>query len=704
MTRAQPTLADWVQQVESGLGGKSYASLFWQGLDGFAVPPLATRQETAELPHRRATGLLRARHGFAIRELIACADPATANARAHRALARGADALEFTFDALGQDARDPREALADGEASDPGDDSLEGVLLPGDGGIAIHRSSDLDAALAGLPFEETGLWFSAGEVALPVLARWLQIADARGVPRGSLRGGLDIDPIARLTHRRLDFIGDDAVGAHRAAPEPVFGETIAALRLCAEECPGVRPIAIDGQAFHLAGTSQATEVGATIAAAIDIARRLAARGVDFDTLASGASLRVQVSHELLPEIAKIRALRLLWAKAAAIFGASGTASIPDVLAVTSGRFRAEDHDQRTNLVRTALASFAAAVGGADGILCTTWNEDAEDESAADLARDQVLLLREEAQLGRVADPAGGSASIEQLTHEIARSAWSRVQQIEREGGFIEAARNGLLAEMLENGERDRDRAFRTRRRALVGVSRFADPDLGGDARAEPGPDLGEVLLERHIDGLAGRDGARAQAVIDAIQSHAAERFFDHALQDGAAHATLAELATATWPPEGVVYEHRFAPVASTDGSAFEELRASAESAEERPVIALLPFGPPRQARARADFARDLFLTLGLPVRDAGSVAASVDTTSLPDCDILVLCSDDASYPDAAASVRAALGAKDIRIVLLAGPPLPDLPPGLVHGVIHRGMDVISFAEDLFREIGLQARA
>ena len=185
-----------------------------------------------------------------------------------------------------------------------------------------------------------------------------------------------------------------------------------------------------------------------------------------------------------------------------------------------------------------------------------------------------------------------------------------------------------------------------------------------------------------------------------VEAHAAERFFDQALDDDADHATLAELATATWPPEGVVYEHRFAPVAATDGGAFEELRAHAEGAEHRRSAALVPFGPARQARARADFARDLFQALGLTVDDPGVVTDALDLSSLPAADILVLCSDDESYPAAAAQVRAALGAEDRRIVLLAGPPLPDLGPGLVHGVIHRGMDVISFAEDLFRELGL----
>lgn len=695
MTSSGPTLEDWVRTVEDGLGGRSYASLFWQTLDGFAVAPLATRADVEGLPHLRAVPLLQGRRGVAIRELVCLADPADANARLKRALDRGVDEVELALDACAQDAFPP------GAADDT--DDLSGAQLPGDGGVAIHARPDLDAALDGIDLAATSVSFSAGEGALPVLAWLLRLADSRGTPRAALRGGLDVDPIARLTCRRLGFAGGDGVASHRAAIEPVFGETVAALRACGEHCPNVRPVVVDGQGFHLAGAPPAFEVGATLASAIDVARRLGGGGVTFDELAAGTSVRVQVGHELLTEIAKLRALRLLWAKTAAAFGAGVASLSPRVLGVTSGRFRAEEHDQRTNLVRTALASFAAMVGGCDSVIATPWIE-TDDGAAADLARDQLHLLRAEAHVDRTGDPTGGSFTIERLTHEICRVAWGLVHDIEHEGGFIAAARGGFLAERLQIAEDARERAFRTRHRVLVGISRFADPELGGPAD-EPGDveDLGEILLERHASWLAARDASSAEVLLRAISGAAADRFFDHALEDEVDHASLAELATATWPPEGVVFEHRFAPIAVTDGHEFEELRTRAEIAREDgtadPVVLLVPFGDPKSARPRADFARDLLQVGGLTVEeveppgDAGAVAELLRARAPA---AAMLCAADADYPE----LVAGLGSLPSRPHLLVAGRVDDALRAQVDGSAHAGMDAVAFLSSLLDALGV----
>jgi methylmalonyl-CoA mutase len=694
MSAPVPSLESFVEQVEQGLGGRSYASLSWQTLDGFALAPVQTRADLAGLPHLGATALLRVRRGFAIRELVLCPAPEAANARARRALARGADEVEFALDTTAQDALEPG---PEGEADA---DELLGDRLPGDGGVALHCRADLDAVLDRIDLERTSIWFSAGEGGLPVLAWWLRRADALGVPREQLRGGLDLDPIARLTTRRLGFVGEDAVGARRAAIAPVFGEAAAAVRVCRQHCPGVRPLVVDGQGFHLAGASPAVEVGMSLAAAVDVARRLGRHGIGFADFAAAVTLRVQVGHELLAEVAKLRALRLLWAKVAAGFGAAGEARIPRLLTVGSGRFRAGQHDQRTNLVRSALAGFAAVVGGTDAAIVLPWNEATDDEAAADLARDQLHLLRDEARLDRVADPLGGSFAVERLTHEIGAAAWDLLRQIEAGGGFVEAARNGALAARLEAAESAREQAFRCRRRVLVGISRFADPELGGPAEAEAGDDPGPALLARHEAWRADRDAEPAAALCARIAGLAPERFFDEALADAADHASLAELATATWPPEGVVFEHRLAPVASTDGGGFEELRDRAELAAEdgaAPRVALLPFGPERSARARVDFARDLFQVGGFRVSELQAVAdlaAAVPAGT----EVLVLCSDDASYPAAVDALRAGLGDRCPRLIVAGR--ADEALRARVDGVVQVGIDAVQFLDGLQAALGL----
>lgn len=689
-------LAAWVRRVEQDLNGRSYASLFWHTLDGFAVAPLATRDDTKDLPHLAATALLRTRRGMAIRELVAVPTPERANERMHRALARGADEVELVLDVLAQDALEPSAEIGDGA------DDLLGVHLPGDGGVAIHDGTAFAAALEGVDLHRTSLWFTAGESALPVLAAWLRLADERGVPRAALRGGIDVDPIARLTCRRLGFVGDAGVASQRAAIQPVFEETVAALRTCRDHCPEVRPLVVDGQAFHLAGAPPAFEVGATLAAAIDVARRLGERGVDFAELAAGTTLRVQVSHQLLTEIAKLRALRLLWAKVASGFGADGDALVPRVLGVTSARFRAEEHDQRSNLVRTALAAFAATVGGCDSVVALPWIE-GDDDDAADLARDQLHLLRAESHLERVADPAGGSFTIEKLTHEIGRAAWDAVHDVEKEGGFLAAARSGFLDERLQIAEDTRERGFRTRRRVLVGVSAFADPELGGAVLLDE-VDRADELLERHARWRTERDASRAAAIVEAIGRASPERFFEHALRPDAQHASMAELATATWPPDGVRFEHRFAPVAAADGHEFETLRTRAATAREHgvdPVVLLLPFGDPDRARARSDFARDLLQVGGFTVVEAAhcaDVAAAIAMLRARAPAAVVLCSADGAYP----AMIEALAASDVpagrRIV--AGH-LPDELLASVDATVRLGIDAVTFLDELQRALGVR---
>src|SRR5690606_1622218 len=110
-------------------------------------------------------------------------------------------------------------------------------------------------------------------------------------------------------------------------------------------------------------------------------------------------------------------------------------------------------------------------------------------------------------------------------------------------------------------EEARERSFRSRLHVVVGVSRFADPQLGGAASGDDAAHDPADLLARHAAFRARRDAARARRAVAAIEGCAAERCFEHALGDDADHATLAELATATWPPDGVAFEHLFLPVA-----------------------------------------------------------------------------------------------------------------------------------------------
>ena len=704
MDARAPDFASWIAQVEQGLCGKGWRSLTWTTSDHFAIPPLVRRDDVAMLPHRRVESLLRARRGFAIRELVVAPDPQTAARRAARALQRGADEIEFCLDTLAHDALSPG-------GSDPDyDDDAFATPPPGESGVPIHTRRDLEAALDGLDLAKTSLWFSAGEGALAVLIWWLRVARARRIPTNALRGGLDVDPIEQLLARRARNASGGAIASCRTSFDSVFDSAAGIVRWTRQHAPGIRPLVFDAQSHHMAGASPALELGLLLASIVEVARGLDRRGVAIADLAASATVRVQVGHELIVEIAKLRALRIGFAKLAAACGASGEALVPRVLALTSSRFRSDLYDHRTNLVRSALAACAAVIGGCDSLIVLPF-DGGDGDAARDLARDQGNLLRAEAQLARVADPAGGSSAVELLTHEIGKSAWSVMQEIEQGGGMVAAAKSGLAMQLVRRAEQARDDEFRARERSLVGINRYVDAELGGATDDEvdlEALDLAAETAQRRFDTFVRR---RKQALVDAhlLAMRRAEpsRLLDVALADPADDATLEELATATWPKTGHDLVHRWQPIAAADGHAFEDLRANAdghraEGLDTTPLL-LLRCGSTAAVTSRAEFARDFLLAGGIVAteRACPSMADVKTVIGAAPPPVIVICAPDEGAEALAEAVRAACDPLMPPLLVWAGVPIESLAR-LVEIELQGDIDAVAALEVIQRALGMEA--
>ena len=191
------------------------------------------------------------------------------------------------------------------------------------------------------------------------------------------------------------------------------------------------------------------------------------------------------------EIAKLRAARLLWAQAVAAFGPKDAECLRACACMCArrGATRASATATPTCCASTTEA-LSAVIGGCDQLTVEPFGFD--DHLAVNIQR----ILREEAHLDAVADPAGGSYYIEALTDSIAREAWKLFQQVEAEGGYAQALASGLIGKALAATRAARDKAMSSRRRVLVGVNNY--PDLtektpGAEApagRAVPFPNTG----------------------------------------------------------------------------------------------------------------------------------------------------------------------------------------------------------------------
>jgi methylmalonyl-CoA mutase len=325
----------------------------------------------------------------------------------------------------------------------------------------------------------TSLWVLAEHVAADTLPAFLD---------GVL---LDVAPVVLETPTLAHAEALVAMG--RLHPASNLGATddadlVAFARLAIHA--GVRAIVVDGVVVHEQGASDAQELAWVLARAAQVLRILEDAGIEPEQALRLIELRVAVTDEQFVSIAKLRAVRVLWARMAELCGVDVTRA--RVHAVTS-RPMTSAYDVHVNLLRTTVAAFAAGVGGADVITTVPFDEPTGEISTLGrrLARNISALLVDESHVARVADPAGGAYAVERLTDDMCQAAWAALGRIEADG---EQAFFARVAEVKARREDD----VAHRRRPLTGLSEFANPADPAPARRNTAYRYGAAFEElRH---------------------------------------------------------------------------------------------------------------------------------------------------------------------------------------------------------------
>jgi methylmalonyl-CoA mutase len=318
---------------------------------------------------------------------------------------------------------------------------------------------------------------------------------------------------------------------------------------CVREFPKLRAIVADGTPYHDAGGGDAEELGAAVAAGVAYLRALTGAGLSVDEAFGQIEFRLAVNADQFSSIAKLRAMRRLWARVAEVSGASeGTAA--RVHAVTSSAMMTR-RDPWVNMLRTTVATFAAGVGGADAVTVQPFDArlGLPDDFARRIARNTQTLLMEESSLARVVDPAGGSWYAESLTEGIAQAAWTWFTEIERAGGLAAALESGLVADRLAATWARRRRDIARRKAPLTGVSEFPNLDETLPERDPaprlPGGGLPVVTYAQDFEALRDRSDAHAEA------TGARPRVFLATLGPIAVHTARASFAANLFQAGGI---------------------------------------------------------------------------------------------------------------------------------------------------------
>ena len=426
------TREQWRKLVEGVLKGAPFDKrLVAKTYDGLAIEPLYGRKADARPIAGRAPGA-----PWHIMQRVDHPDPAAANAEALHDLENGATGLALVFagavGAYGYGLAATEETIAR---------ALDGVHL--DAGIAL----DLDLS------PQTK---DAGQLLAALVKR-------RGIA-----------PAATNIRFGFDPIGAAAVGGGSPLPwsgiAPIFNAVIADLAGQGFRGPFA---AADGRVIHNAGGSEAQELAYVLAVAVEYLRALEAGGIALDAARGMIYFRLAADADQFLTIAKLRALRKLWAR---VEEACGLAPAPALVAAETAWRMMARRDPYVNMLRATIAVVAAGLGGADAITVLPFTSalGLPDRFARRIARNTQLVLLEESNLAKVADPAAGSGGIEDLTGQLCRAAWTQFQEIERAGGAWAALEQGLIQRKVAAVRAEREKAVARRKDALTGTSDFPD--------------------------------------------------------------------------------------------------------------------------------------------------------------------------------------------------------------------------------------
>lgn len=185
-------------------------------------------------------------------------------------------------------------------------------------------------------------------------------------------------------------------------------------------------------------------------------------------------LEIAVGTNYFFEIAKLRAIRLLFNLIAKEYNQNWNCH----LVVTPTKRNKTLYDYNVNMLRTTTECMSAILGGADTIANLPYDAlyHKDNEFGDRIARNQLLILKNESYFDKVNNPSDGSYYIESLTQQLADKALVLFKDIEANGGFLKQLNEGIIKRKIqESADKEQD-LFDSGKEILLGTNKHANKE------------------------------------------------------------------------------------------------------------------------------------------------------------------------------------------------------------------------------------
>lgn len=609
------SVADWEAKIREDLKGADYEKkLIGKTLENIRIKPYYTAEDLIDLPY---TDVLPGKYPFIrgdktgsnaweIRQDFRVIDIESAVTRARMAVERGATAVGFD--------------------------------LTGKGDLYFHDFRNLINGLAG---RNISLNFLGGDISQDLLDYLLKFHEESRTPSVSVKGSLGYDPLGQLT----------LTGGFYHSAEEDFSRADALLLTAENELPQFRVLSVNSHLFNDTGATLVQELAFGLAMAAETLTRLTDMGHSATDVTRHLQWNLGVGSDFFMEIAKIRAARLLFTGLLTGFESDPNRHVPVFIHSITTNWNKTLYDPHVNLLRSTTEAMAAVIGGCNSLLVKPYDACYRDpaEFSERIARNIQIILKEEAYLDKVVDPAAGAYYVESLTDALVEHAWQLFLKVDARGGYLKAFTDGFIQEEVDKTMVRRSERVSARREVLVGTNQY--------------PNFQEPPAEQVIPDIAF------------------QRPPEH-------HAQLAEPLRMRRAAEP-----------------FEKLRLAVERhGSGRPKVFMLTYGNLAMRLARSQFSCNFFACAGYEVIDNlgfQSAREGVDAALQANASIIVVCSSDEEYLQIAPEVVSLVAGKAIVVVAGAPASMEELKQKGVTEFIHVRSNVLETLNHFHAKLGIR---
>lgn len=585
-----PTTQEWLDKIQVDLKGADFQKrMVWRTNEGFNVQPFYRREDVeklqtpdslpGEFPFVRGNKKLD--NEWYVRQNITANSAAEANAKALDVLNKGVTSLGFAI---------PKTELSE---------------------------EYVDTLLNNIVCDCVELNFvTCKRCSLKLAEILVAYFDKKGYNKENIVASIDWDPIEKtvMKGKDVDFLWEYA---------PKLIETV-------KDYPNFRVISVNSVSLNNSGAYIVQELGYSLAWGAEYIQQLVDAGVEPTLAAKKIKFNMGISENYFMEIAKFRAARMLWAEIVKQYEPKCDCACKMIVNAETSSYNMTVFDAYVNMLRTQTESMSAALAGVHSIVVTPFDAAYEtpNEFSERIARNQQLLLKEECHFSTVVDPSAGSYYIEELTSSLAKEAWKIFLAIEEQGGFMAAAKAGVIQDDINATNEKRHLHAAQRKEFILGTNQFPN----------------------FIENSEGKMNEAACC--------------NCGCDETAAYKSVC---------------------ASRLAADFEALRLATEKAEKQPVAFMLTIGNLVWRQARAQFSTNFLACAGYKVIDNlgfNTVEEGVDAAMAAGADIIVICSSDEEYAEYAVPAYKYLDNKAIFVVAGAPACADELKEAGIENFIH----------------------